>query len=241
MQHRRFDLQKSPCIEEGTQVAHDSRARLEHAAALFVHDEIHVAAPVAQLRIGDAVPLVGQRTQRLGEKHQALRAHRQLARLGAKQRPLGADDIAHVPALEVLVDGTERLLLQEHLNRAARILELREACLAHHALRAHSPRDAHGDRLGLQRLGALPAVRGREIAGEGIAAKVVRKGVAALAQLGKLRATLGNQVILVGVVHQSPCFRLACMNSSRAPSSTAVVLPISTPVRRSLMRDWSNT
>src|SRR5262245_61715667 len=39
----------------------------------------------------------------------------------------------------------------------------------------------------------------------------------------------------------SPCLRLASRNGSRSPSSTAVVLPISTLVRRSLMRDWSST
>nr|VFJ48614.1 MAG: hypothetical protein BECKDK2373C_GA0170839_102223 [Candidatus Kentron sp. DK] len=39
----------------------------------------------------------------------------------------------------------------------------------------------------------------------------------------------------------TPCFKLASMNLSRSPSSTAWVLPISTPVRRSLIRDWSNT
>src|SRR5713101_5579216 len=39
----------------------------------------------------------------------------------------------------------------------------------------------------------------------------------------------------------TPCFRLAVMKSSRSPSSTAWVLPTSTPVRRSLMRDWSST
>src|SRR5207249_5885253 len=39
----------------------------------------------------------------------------------------------------------------------------------------------------------------------------------------------------------TPCLRLAVMKSSRSPSSTDCVLPVSTPVRRSLMRDWSST
>src|SRR5690606_28102127 len=38
-----------------------------------------------------------------------------------------------------------------------------------------------------------------------------------------------------------PCFRLASRNWSRSPSSTASQLLSSTPVRRSLMRDWSST
>src|SRR2546425_4065583 len=45
-----------------------------------------------------------------------------------------------------------------------------------------------------------------------------------------------------GKAHRyTPCFRLAAMKSSRSPSSTACVLPTSTLVRRSLMRDWSST
>src|SRR5258708_25197361 len=107
--------------------------------------------------------------------------------------------------------------------------------------------DAGGRRIG--RLGALFAVSGQDICGQSIAAKVVRKGVAALAQFRKLRAPLGDQMILVGGADLlgvlvapgglvfKPCFRLACMNSSSAPSSTAVAVPLSTPVRLSLMRD----
>ena len=39
----------------------------------------------------------------------------------------------------------------------------------------------------------------------------------------------------------SPFFRLASINSSRSPSSTALQLLFSMPVRRSLIRDWSST
>jgi len=39
----------------------------------------------------------------------------------------------------------------------------------------------------------------------------------------------------------TPFLRLAVMKSSRSPSSTLCVSPFSTPVRRSLMRDWSST
>jgi len=39
----------------------------------------------------------------------------------------------------------------------------------------------------------------------------------------------------------NPAFKLASINWSKSPSNTAWVLPVSTPVRKSLMRDWSNT
>ena len=90
--------------------------------------------------------------------------------------------------------------------------------------------------LPLEELGALGAVRGQQIRRQRVAAEPIRKGDAALAQLGELGAPFRDQVVVVVVTHK-PCFRLACMNSSRSPSSTAVVLPISTSVRRSLMRD----
>ena len=39
----------------------------------------------------------------------------------------------------------------------------------------------------------------------------------------------------------TPCFSEAEMKSSMSPSSTPLVLPVSKPVRKSLMRDWSST
>src|SRR5689334_1091081 len=60
-----------------------------------------------------------------------------------------------------------------------------------------------------------------------------------LANARELRASLSNDLLL-GVAH-SPAFREAFMKGSRLPSSTLLVSPISTPVRRSLMRDWSRT
>ncbi len=103
LHHRRLDLEETQRVEERAQVPDDRRAHPEHPPAVLVHDQIDVAATVAKLGIGDAMPLVRQRTQRLGEQHDALGAHRELARPGAEQHALGAEDVAHVPGLEVLV------------------------------------------------------------------------------------------------------------------------------------------
>src|SRR5262252_5913414 len=81
------------------------------------------------------------------------------------------------------------------------------------------------------------------------AREIVRERGATLAHLGEARAPLGDDLVLVLavfrrlvlVVHYTPCLRLALMNSSRSPSRTRCVSPFSTPVRRSLMRDWSST
>ena len=57
----------------------------------------------------------------------------------------------------------------------------------------------------------------------------------------ELLAPLFDQFVVVVIHPYTPCFRLALMKSSRSPSSTVCVAPFSTPVRRSLMRDWSRT
>ncbi len=98
MQHRRFHFEKAARVEKRAQVAHDRRTRFEHAPAFLVHDQIDVAAPITRLGIGNAVPFVGQRPQRLGKKHSTIRPYRQFAGLGQEQDTFDADHIADVPA-----------------------------------------------------------------------------------------------------------------------------------------------
>ena len=50
--------------------------------------------------------------------------------------------VADVPALELVVGGAERVLLQEQLDHAVAVLQLREARLAHHPLEHHAAGDA---------------------------------------------------------------------------------------------------
>src|SRR5262245_45836881 len=139
------------------------------------------------------------------------------------------------------------------LDLAAHVLQGREAGLAHYPLQHHSPGHGHAHRLRLQLRLGLRAVVALQLGSEVRAPKIVRKRIAGGAQLAELGAPLGDDLVVVArrfavVLHDSaparvptPCFRLAVMKSSRSPSRTACVLPISTPVRRSLMRDWSST
>ena len=139
--------------------------------------------------------------------------------------------------------------------RPAHVLQRRKARLAHHTLEQHAAGDRDDDVRGFEFFVGLSVVRGVQLGGERIAAKVVRIGLTTPAKRGEFRATLGDDLVFVGrrsgavgrllvvVLRHSytPCFRLAAMKSSRLPSSTPCVLPISTFVRRSLMRDWSST
>src|SRR5690606_36155278 len=139
------------------------------------------------------------------------------------------------------------------------------------ALRHHAARDGDRDRRRFQRGRVLVVEVAVQLARVRVAAEAVRVRDAARAQRVELRATLLDQVVVVvshlvlfgfgadyqqiaapraplpqasllrAAMHYRPDFSDASMNSSRSPSSTAVVLPTSTPVRRSLMRDWSST
>jgi hypothetical protein len=183
------------------------------------------------------VPLVGQRPQRLRQQPQLLDAHRQLAGLRPEQRALGADDVAHVPALERVVGLAERGGLQEQLQLPRAIGDLGEARLAHDALEHHAAADVHAHGIGLQRLVVELAVRAQQFGRERVAAKIVGKRLALVTQRGELHAALGDELVLIYlgrrgllrcalrrvasgrvpcgllfVVAHSPAFRLASMN-----------------------------
>ena len=198
LHHRRLDLEEVERVQEVAQVADDARAGAEHAAALLVHDEIDVALAVARLGVGKAVPLVRQRPQRLHQQSHRLRAHRQLAGLGAEQHAGRADDVADVPALEGLVGGAQRLGLQEQLDLPGAVGDLGEAGLAHDALEHHAPADAHARRVRLQPLARRARRRHRAAARRARRAgsRWERRRPAGAAR-ASLRAPLGDQLVLV--------------------------------------------
>ena len=73
---------------------------------LRIDDEVDVALAVAQLVVGEAVELLGQRPQRLHEEADRARVHGELALHGLEEVPFHADDVAEIPVLEVLVAAT---------------------------------------------------------------------------------------------------------------------------------------
>ena len=197
LHHRGLDFEKLERIEEIPQVTDDPRARAEHVAARFVDDQVDIAPPIAQLGVGEPVPLVGQRPQRLHQQAQAVHAHRQLARLGAEQHAARADDVADVPALERLVGRTERIVLQEQLQLPGAIGDLREARLAHQALEQHAAADAHPCRICFEPLLRALAERGVQLARERVPPQVIRIRKSRRAQLRQLRAPLRDELVLV--------------------------------------------
>ena len=239
MQHGRLDLEVAARHEELADRLHQPRALDEGVARLRVHDEVDVAVAVARLHVREPVELVRQRPQRLRQQPDRAHLDRELARLRAEERPLGADDVAQVPVLEVLVGlRAEGVGLHVDLDAPAHVLERGEGRLAHQALQHHPAGHAGARRRGLEVLLGGRAVGGLQVGREVLAREVVGEGVALLAQAGELGAPLRDDLVLVlgrlgrGILlvfghGQTPCLRDAAMKSSRSPSSTACVLPTS--------------
>ena len=70
LHHRRLDLEIAARRQELADRRDDPAARLEHAPRVGVDDQIEVALAVADLDVGQAVPLLGQRQQALREEVQ---------------------------------------------------------------------------------------------------------------------------------------------------------------------------
>ena len=100
LHHRRLDLEIAAGVEKRPKRGEDLAANLEHAARLGIHDQVEIALPVADLDVLQAVPLLGQRDEALGEELQPRRPDRQLVRLRAEQVPLDADVVAEIEQLE---------------------------------------------------------------------------------------------------------------------------------------------
>ena len=198
MEHRRLDLHEAVLDHEAADRRQRLAARDEARPRGVVGDQVLVAMAILLLGVGDAVELVGQRPQALGEQAQALDLDGQLAGLGLEERALGADDVAEVEALEVVVGlGADRVDADAKLDPAGRVLHGREAGLAHDALEHQPAGDRDGDRLRLERLVVEMAVLPRQLDGAVPGLEVVREGDAAGADRGELVAALGEEGVVV--------------------------------------------
>ena len=111
LHHRRLDLEVAARRHELADRGDDPAAGLEDAARVGVDDEVEVALPVADLDVGQAVPLLGQRQQALRQEVQPRRPDRELVGLGAEQPPFDADPVAEIEQLEDLeIELRQRVL-----------------------------------------------------------------------------------------------------------------------------------
>ena len=149
MERRRFDFQEALAIEKVTETLDDDAPRAEHGRGLVIRDEVHVAAAIPDVDVGEAVPLVGQRAQRLRQELESVDLHRELALAGGHHGAFGADPVAEIEVgkvIEPLV--TDDGLGDEELQLARAIAQGGEDQLALLAQQHRPPRDADPD-LGL--------------------------------------------------------------------------------------------
>ena len=160
--HRRLDLEEAVVLEEAAQRRHQPRPRLEHLPRLGVGDEVEVALAVARLDVGQAVELLRQRAQRLGEQDDVVDEQRQLAHAGPHQGAGSAHQVAEVEVGEQrLRRFGELVAAHEELQPGLAVGEVDEPGLAVLADRAHAAGDARRDRRRLELLGGRLPVRSR--------------------------------------------------------------------------------
>jgi len=191
-------------------VLDDRRALAKHLTHLGIRDQVDVALAVADLHVLQAVPLLRERANRLGEDAQILGDERPLAGLGDDRRADRADVVA---ALHRAPEGegplAEDVLPHPHLDLAGAIAHLGEGGLAEAAQRDDAPRhrEARRGRLVGER------VRGRRApcgepgvdlrGGMGGREPVRVRVLAGRPQLGDLAFAFGNQIAFIG--HRAPC------------------------------------
>src|SRR5262249_60089021 len=197
----RLDLEEAAGVEERTDAANEPGPHREDVARLGVHDEVDVALPIARLDVLQAVPLLGQGPERLGQEREALDGDRQLAGPCAEHLAGYADEVAGVELDEPRVLVAEPVGARVELDPAGLVHEMREARLAVMANR----HDAAGEARRPEALQLL-VVRVAEALGE--VARPVRHRVPAAEWIGtsgaqriELLATQADQ--LVFVVHAS--------------------------------------
>ena len=118
----------------------------EHEGALHlrVDDQIHVPLAVAQLGVGQAVELLGQGQQGLGEQGDGLHPHGHLAPLGAEDHALHPHNVADVKLLEAVVLRLVHLVPPGvELDAARLVLQIAEGHLAHAPLGHEAAGDGH--------------------------------------------------------------------------------------------------
>ena len=129
LHHRRLHLEEAARVEKLPQRLDHAGAEQENRPRVGIDDEIHVALAVACLDVLEPMPLLGQRTKRLGQKGERLHGDGQLAGAGAEHLAGDPDEVADVE----LGEGGEVPELigpRIELDPSRLVLQVREARLA---------------------------------------------------------------------------------------------------------------
>ena len=228
LHHRGFDLDVAALVEEAPHRAHHRASQHEDAAHLGVREQVEVALAVAGFDVGEPVPLLGRRQQRLREQRQLARLDGELALARAHHDTSDAHEVAEVDEIEEPVGLlTHHVLAHVELQPRLAVADRGERGLAVAALGQDAPGDPDLGRERLELLERACAVGGDHLA-QPVAALEARRvgvlaqpacGVGLLQALGRLLGPAGNRWRLFCVAHPivsgSPRTRLRI--ASRTP------------------------
>ena len=139
VQDRRLDLGEAFGGERPAEARHELVTDLERPPGFLVDDQVGVALAVADVDVGQTVPLVGQRAQGFGEQLQPVDLDRELALAGGHHLAVHTDPVAEVERLDVVEWCIADLgLRHEELDLTAAIAHRREHELARVA-QQHQP------------------------------------------------------------------------------------------------------
>ena len=135
VQHRGLHFDVAHVVQIVAQMLDESGAEDEVLLHLGIDHQIHIALAETHFLIGQAMVLLGQGQQRLGQQHNGSSAHRYLTGLGFENLALTADDVANVVLLELVIRLFAQLVdLDEQLDAAGIVLQIAEHDLALTAL-----------------------------------------------------------------------------------------------------------
>ncbi len=178
LHHWRLHLHEAAAVEVVADELHHLGTDTEGPPRILVHDQVDITLAVAQLLIRNAVKLLRQGPQRLGQQANTLDLDREFSSLGFEQHPLGADDVTDVPLLElgVVEPLFQGVALHEELHPTGHVLDVGEAGFAHHPAAHQAAGDAHPQAHRLQLFLALVVILGMEFTSHAVAPEVVGKG-----------------------------------------------------------------
>ncbi|MDQ0738912.1 hypothetical protein QF045_001772 [Pseudomonas sp. W4I3] len=152
----------------------DLRAHAEGLTHVFVDDQVNVALAVALFGVGQAVVLVRQRAQRLGQQAHVGHLDVQVALAGTGQGAFSCDDVAHVPGFHRGQGFFGKgLAVDVDLDTSGHVLDHHERATVEHDSTRHLDRDRQFRQLflGLVRvllLQGIAVVVAAEVVGEGV-------------------------------------------------------------------------
>ena len=223
-QHRRLHLHESLSVQIPANRADDPGTFDKGLLYLRVHDQIHVSLTIAGVRIRQAVILLRQNLQTLGEQRHFLRVNGDFSGFGRENGAADTENIAHIIFLKILV-GILSHIVPRHiaLNASGKILNITEGSFSHDTLEHHTSRD--GNFLSLQLVVVIPdllAVVGYIVLRDlkRILARLLQRGQLLPPHLKQLVHILLLRILLLS--HISTSYLFLCLQHPSDPISPDV-------------------